>query len=261
MASEVEERSATYLRLCVICIVAATVGSLMSMPSGLDSLMAVVGVLGALVFGIAWLRVRRRRDEPPDMLAELVGGYYERDGLCFAPHLQVSGDLCWFTVYCQNCYSERIVGQISFLPLEGMSTAGAHDVPPITVDVNIEGGDVSAVSVPYPIARAWQGKLVVYNVVAKATHPLGRGRVIRSGQGSPVGEPTRQLSMGEQVVQAVREHLIPLSGLRLTPGAFEARLPEDVSDHVQEMTARRELLYRWKNALRESDDTAHRNPA
>ena len=254
MATDLAERTTTYQRLLVVSIVAAAAGFLVRLPSGLDTLMAVVGSLGTVGFALAWFLARPRRDEPPDVLAELTGTYYERDGLCFAPKLVVASNLCWFTVYCQNCYSEPIVATVSFVPMEGMSTAGAHDVPPVTVHVDVEGGDVCAVHVPYPIAKAWQGKVMVYDVGAKTTYPQGRGRVVRSGKGTAVGEPAEQLSAAEQVVQAVGDHVLPFRGLRLRPGAFEVRLPEGVADQASpDVAARRELLYRWRRGLATND--------
>ena len=136
MANGVPSRAKTFRNLALFCLAVAAVGVFVPLPSDFNILFGIFGALGALGFGVAWLLAPRPLpNEAPDVIGEIASGYFEQDGLCFAPAFTVEDGLCWFTVYCQNRYNRRGRGTAVFIPMEGVSKAGAHEVPPINVDI------------------------------------------------------------------------------------------------------------------------------
>src|SRR5688500_13317038 len=56
-----------------------------------------------VAMGWAWLmHPRPAATELPDLLGEMVGTYFEREGLCFAPRLIVEDRVCRFQTVIQN---------------------------------------------------------------------------------------------------------------------------------------------------------------
>jgi len=85
--------------------------------------LGVIGAAGAAGFASAWVFARPTRGpEAPDLLPDVADNYFERDGLCFAPKIDVRAGLCWFHVYFQNRYDRPCRGTISFYSSAGSST-------------------------------------------------------------------------------------------------------------------------------------------
>ena len=233
----------TFRNIALFFFAVAVLGILLPLPGDWKFLLVMFGGMIALGAGWKWLVAPRPlEDEAPDVLAERVGGYYEREGLCFAPRLEVVDGLCWFTVYAQNRYSLPAAGTAYFVPMEGTSKGGAHDVPPVTVDIGCDGGEAVVVGVPYPVGKAWQGRVMVYDVLDRTRYPNGRGDLVRSPAGAPVGEPTSELAEALKTVG-----MLAVGHVRVwTPTAsFETTLPCDVADHVPPgVSIRREVLWR-----------------
>ena len=194
-------------------------------------LMLVVLALGA---GWMWLiHPPAGKHEPPDVLRDRIGDYYERDGLCFALTLALAEGLCWFRIFCQNRYGGECVGTIYFIPMEGMSKTGSrHEVPPVVVDVQCEGGECGVVSVPYPIAKNRQGTIMIYDVYAAVQYPNGKGKMLRSRAGAAVEQPPRPV---ENALRTLRTASLLVFGFVPIEGrsaSVELRLPENVHEEA-----------------------------
>ena len=249
MVDGVPSPATTYRNVAIFFLLVFLVGCLAPLPTDWRILLGLAGGIGAACCGWAWLAAPRPLAiEAPDLLAELGGGYFERDGLCFLPRLVVDGGLCWFNVYCQNRYDRPVTARAFFVPMEGTSKTGNHDVPPVTVDASCDGGEAAVVCVPYPLARSWQGKIMIYDVYATAEYPGGRGELVRSTEGAPVGEPTSDLK--ETLTAAALLALGTVGAFAIAVrstrprGSFEQRLPDGVPDRVPEgVVPRREVLW------------------
>ncbi len=95
--------------------------------------------------------------------------------------------------------------------MEGLNPAGPHDVPPLIADIECDGGEVAVVSFPYPIGKAWQGKIMIYDLFATVRHPVGKGDRLRSRTGTSVSEPGTKLlkafqTPGSQALEIVRNN-------------------------------------------------------
>ena len=202
----------------------------------------------AFFLGRHWLLTgqSRTRYEAPDILAEQVGpGYFERTGLHFAPRLSVTDGLCWFHVFCQNRYAKTCTGTIYFIPMEGRSKAGYAEVPPIVADFELDGGEVGVIGFPYPIARSWQGKIMVYDVMARVRYPDGEGDLIRTPRGRDVNEPTNELREALLTTGLLAAGFIRIPTSR--GASCELRLPENVADQLPpDATKTVESLWQWQ---------------
>jgi hypothetical protein len=223
-----------FLALAIVVWVAPLPGDWM-LPFRIAMPFAVVG------FGIAWLvNLGAARERAPDLLAEQVGTYFERDGLCFAPTLSVSDGLCWFNVFVQNRYSRPCQGTIYFFPMEGMSRPGAgqhdlpHDVPPMIASVDCDGGQVAVMSFPYPVAAKWQDRIMIYDVFATSQYPGGRGELLRPREGTPVGAPTSGDPDMAKAAGFLAFGLVGVAAVRMAQGpgsgSCELRLPDCVAE-------------------------------
>src|SRR5215218_2099358 len=169
MPDDEPRKGATYRRICMFFLVLAVAAWVAPVPTDWVLPLRFFAPFGAVCFFVAWVMAGPgpRAGEPPDLLRAIVGGYFERDGLCFGPRLGAADGVCWFRVHFQNRYARGCRGTAWFVPMEGLSKLDAqpHDVPPIAATVEFGGGEV-VVSVPYPVAREWHGKLMVYDVYA-----------------------------------------------------------------------------------------------
>jgi hypothetical protein len=204
--------------------------------------------VAAVVMLFAWLlQSPRAKVEAPDILREQIGNYFERDGLCFAARLSVEDGLCRFNVVCQNRYIKPCFGTICFVPVEGMSKDGSHLVAPLIADVECAGGEVGVVSFPYPIALKWQGKIMVYDVMAKVKYPHGYGKLVRTPEGAPVGEITTDAMQTLKMAGALMFGHLRLEKI----ASCELRLPQGVVEIVpSEAVVRTEVLWEWQEPAR-----------
>jgi hypothetical protein len=242
MASGAPTPATTFRNIALFFLAVAAAGILLPLPGDLRFLLGAFGIMIALWAGWNWLVAPRPlAHEAPDVIGERVGRYYERDGVCFAPRLEVIDGLCWFHVYVQNRYATPATGTAYFIPMEGTSKNGPHDVPPVTVDIRCDGGEAARVSVPYPLGKAWQGRIMVYDVLAVTKYPNGHGDPVRTPQGVPVGEPTSDLAEALKTVGLLAVGFVRISK---PTTSFETPLPRDVVDHVPPGVApRREVLW------------------
>ena len=241
--SDVQSQRAILGRMSLLALATAVVGWFA--VAKFDWLLPIPILLTAmgLFFGFRWLVQPRapRTGTAPDVLAENVGPYFHRDDLCFASRLSVKDGICWFHLFCQNNDSIWCAGTVYFLPMEGGRADGPAEVEPIVADIELDGGEVAVVSWPYPISARWQGKLMVYDVMAKVAHPQGRGRILRLARGAAVGEPTSEAAEALKMAGGLM-----FGHLKISHGAScELRLPQGVAEAVPgERKAQFETL--WK---------------
>ena len=185
--------------------------------------------------------------EAPDILARMTGSYFERDGLCFAASLGVEEGLCWFRVLVQNRFDQVCNASIFYIPMEGVSEDGKpHEVPPVMLNIECGGGEVAELSIPYPIAAKWQGKIMIYDVAATTSYPNGEGMTIRSRRGLPVGQPT-----SENLELLKSAGILLLGHVRIARSAScEMTLPSGVAETLpsaEESQVRVRVIAEWES--------------
>jgi hypothetical protein len=198
------------------------------LPVDWNTFPAIITSLIAAGAGIYWLATPQPRTDPaPDLLAEEFDSYFERDGLCFAARLETRDGLCFFDIFCQNQWSGECEGTIYFIPMEGTSPDGAHDVPPIETDVTLDGGEVGVISIPYLISEAWQGRVMIYDVYADSIYPNGRGALLRSRHGLEMD--TRSSALGKALKTAA---LLAVHHVKVRNASIELKLPFEVAEDI-----------------------------
>ena len=233
MDTERPDHRTARLRNATLLFVAAAIIMFATLPSAWGAPLAGGSLIIAMFLGRHWLLTgqSRTRFESPDILAEHVGpDYFERTGLHFAPRLTVTSGLCWFEVFCQNRYAKPCTGTMYFIPMEGGATAGPLEVLPIAADFELDGGEVGVIRYPYPIARTWQGKIMVYDVMAQVRYPDGDGELLRTPRGREVNEPTNELRENLLTAGLLAAGFVRIPASR--GASCELRLPENVAERL-----------------------------
>lgn len=197
--------------------------------------------------GAVWfLSTSTAAHEAEDVLGKQFGSYFEGEGLCFAAGFVVHDGVCWVNVYYQNRYNAGCASRVYLVPMEGWSLYGLNDVPPVIAEIECGGGDVGAIHLPYPIAPSWQGKIMIYDVMAETTYPAGRGELVRRNGGMPVDPPSNKSSM----VEALETTALLVAGfVRISEGRrgkIEIELPTGVADVIPPgVAAHQQLIAEW----------------
>ncbi len=236
------------IRNAALAILAVGVVVLLLPISGDFREIAAIGLLlVAFALGaVWWLSTPTAAHEAPDVLAARFGTYFEAEGLCFTAGFVVRDGVCWVEVFYQNHYSAGCSSRVYLVPMEGWSPEGLNDVPPVIADIDCGGGDVGIVHIPYPFARSWQGRIMIYDVMAKTTYPAGRGELVRRSGGMLVDPPSSKSG----TVEALETAALLLAGfIRLSDGRrgkIEVTLPHNVADLLPDgLVVERQLIAEW----------------
>lgn len=204
--------------------------------------------LVAFALGAVWfLATPTAAHEAEDVLGDRFGSYFEGEGLCFAAEFIVHDGVCWVSIFYQNRYNANCSSRAYIVPMEGWSVDGLNDVPPVVAEIECGGGDVGVLHIPYPIAKSWQGKIMIYDVMAKTTYPVGRGELVRRDGGMLVDPPSSKTG---DAVEALTTAALLLAGfVRISDGRrgkIETRLPEGVADVIPPgIVAHEQLISEW----------------
>lgn len=238
----------TVIRNAALAALAAGVAVLfLRVPGDIGEITLIGLLLVAFVLGtVWWLSTPTATHEAPDVLGEEFGSYFEGDGLCFNAGFAVRDGVCWANVVYQNRYNAGCAARIYLVPMEGWSPQGLNDVPPVVADIECGGGDVGVVHIPYPIARAWQGKIMIYDVMAQTDYPAGRGELVRRSGGMLVDPPSTKSGAAEALETAA---WLMVGFVRLSDGRrgkIEVTLPQGVADAIPDGVAvEQQLIAAW----------------
>jgi hypothetical protein len=136
--------------------------------------------LAALLVWAAW-RASRRVDAAPDLLRDVAGTYFERDGFCFVPVVETNflGSAS-VSIYFQNRYERPVTARVRMLPPRRSFRLSRHPVPEVAVGIQCPGGAFGVLRVPYVVPPAYRGRALTYDVAADAKYPSRRGKVLRA---------------------------------------------------------------------------------
>jgi hypothetical protein len=177
--------------------------------------------------------------QAPDILGERFSpdACFDIEGLCFLHRFDVAEGMFWLEIYYQNRFTGPCSAAFDVAPMEGF--------PPMHVSFECEAGEVGVIRQPWAVPRDRQGTIMIFDVYAKATYPLGRGEMIRPelaerrlGAG---GNETAKMAVAAAMLMVGHVHLP--AGPR--GGKVELRLPENVAETIPpEIQQRREILWR-----------------
>lgn len=132
-----------------------------------------IGAIGVFL----WLH--RRRDLAPDLLAQQVGRYFERNGFCFN-FLPTEGDgKCLFLLFFQNRYEKPCTAKIAVRPV---TFRGAHETL-VFMNVQCPGAAFGVCTKAIGVPAKLQGKKVSFDVGADVDYPEGQGSMLRFRDG------------------------------------------------------------------------------
>jgi hypothetical protein len=178
-------------------------------------------VTPVVTIALAWLLLwdGRYKDLIPDKLSGISRNIFERDGLCFAVTIAVEDGICWLEIYYQNRYSNTCRCHILVRPWVMRLAFSELEVDTVDVRVLCDGGAFGVCSVPWPVARKLQGRVVVVALTADTEYPAGRGKPLLYRQRRRVDGESGVLAC----LSATRRRLVTLS-LQLPTGVAD-RLP------------------------------------
>ena len=107
---------------------------------------AILGLVSIAIF----LKIHFRRDDVPDYLHKLSGGYFDRGGFCFAIVASKLNGTCFFDAYFQNKYDHPCTGQIVLRP--GKAFFGSRaDMDMIAYRIDCPAAAFGVARLPVPI--------------------------------------------------------------------------------------------------------------
>ena len=200
--------------------------------------------IGVALFAWMFVRVKNRRENLPDLLAQAFGRgrYFERDGLCFAfrPVLTTDGR-CWMQVYFQNRYERPCVARIVLRPPSRTFWIGRWPMQAIDVTVECDGAAFGVHRTPWPVPFKLQGRTAKFDTACRARYPQGRGRLLRFREGARTGVPGSDLGAAAMALGAAAVGSLYIS----RPARWRVRLPKGVADGVMPgAIASTEILWR-----------------
>jgi hypothetical protein len=151
--------------------------------------------MGIIATGFILCRADARKEKLPDLLAKTIsdfqyegdyleGDYFERDGLCFAPVVQVKDGVCWIAMFFQNRYARPCTARVELRK----SWIGPKNLPPINADLSCPGGAFGVCRFPYAVPAQCQGRRCWFEVYATTSYPEGKGELLRFHSPRQAGE-------------------------------------------------------------------------
>jgi hypothetical protein len=182
--------------------------------------------LGALAI-LLWSLTRK--DKFPDLLRKACGGYFERDGFCFAIIPVASEGQCRLDVYFQNRFERDCRAQVVIRPSQQFFL-NRRPIESLTVEIECEGGAYGVARVPWAVPARLQGKKQSFDVGAHAEYPSGRGAMIRYRDGVHVGTAKRDVWSGILTLSGAVGGVVVLA----QPAKLKLTLPKRVAETVPE---------------------------
>jgi hypothetical protein len=223
--------------------IAAAMGWIEDRPEALGWSLRIGGVVVAIVFFALFLRMHFQPDLVPDLLRETCGGYFEKNGLCFAIQAVVENETCCLLVHFQNRYARACRGEIALRPARGFfMRRGAF--PTIKFAIECPAAGFGVVRVPLAIPGKLQGKKQTLEIGATVQYPKGRGRMLRFRDGGLIRTNAEFVnSFGNLLTAAgaLTGHFVSYSPATLT-FTLPIGVAEELPSGSHPMT---EMLWEW----------------
>jgi len=167
----------------VICIFGSVGVWIVDRPSGTVWAWRIGLAMGVIATAFLWYRADNTKEKLPDLLAQTIRSfsYFEREGLCFAPVVQVQlkEGTCWIAMFFQNRYAGPCSCRVEMLPPLRPLWVGRYNLPPINAELHCPGGAFGVCRFPYAFPARYQGRKWRFDVYASTKYPQGRGEMLR----------------------------------------------------------------------------------
>lgn len=192
-----------------------------------------VGSLGVLLWSLM------RKDKYPDLLRQRCGGYFERDGFCFAIVPAAEEGQARLDVYFQNRFENPCQAQVVIRPSQQFFL-NRRPIEMLTVEILCEGAAFGVASVPWAVPAKYQGKKQSFDIGAGVEYPAGRGAMGRYRDGLRVGKAGSRPWSGVLTLSGAVAGIVVLH----QPAKIRVQLPRGVAEDVPEdATIRVETLW------------------
>jgi hypothetical protein len=170
-----ESKKAICVLVLMAAVIAASVAWIDDRPNRTTWLFRTIPVAIAIIAVVVLLWAHWRRDLAPDLLAQQVGRYFERNGFCFHVLPTSVEGKCVFLLLFQNRYEGRCTARIVLRPV---TFTGAHER---LVDMSVEcpGAGFGVAKQEVGLPAKLQGKKVSFDVGADVEYPEGKGKMLR----------------------------------------------------------------------------------
>ena len=190
---------------------------------------ALPAVSVAAFVALLWLQFRR--DRVPDQLRQLTGGFFNRDGFCFAVAPIAVDGVCYIEAYFQGQRDAPCIGQIALRPSKGFFLTRADiDIIGVTIPCEPAAFGICRFAVPLPIEL--QGTTQSFDVGASVEYPSGKGRRLRFHDGLSLRTNTEfkdPTGKAIAIAGAFTGQIVLYS-----PATVKMTLPTGVADHLDE---------------------------
>jgi hypothetical protein len=197
--------------------------------AGAGFLSLLVGSVGLLMWSLF------RRDKAPDFLKKVPGKLLERDSLCFKVVSNPVKGRCYLDLHFQGRYDRPCRAVVVLQPSKGFFLT-RPGLASMTVSIDCPAGGYGVTSVPWPVAKKYQGKVQSLDVGADVEYPEGRGKMIRYRGGAQLrtaGTDTFKAVMTVAAILTVSAGM-GVAALLRNPVRVKLRLPVDVEESVDD---------------------------
>ena len=170
-----------------------------------------------------------RRDKAPDFLTKIGGTLLERDGFCFKLLTTATKGRCYLELHFQSRYEHPSRAMVVLQPSKGFFLT-RPGLASMSVEIECPAGGYGMTSVPWPVAKKFQGKSLSLDVGADVLYPEGRGKMIRYRGGLQVRTAGRDKWKTILTVAGAMGGMIILSN----PAKVKIKLPIDVEEMVDD---------------------------
>lgn len=177
----------SFKAVCSLILIVAAIASGFSWffadrPDALTWGFRIVSPAVAILALAVLLKVHHRQDLAPDLLQLTTGGYFNREGFCFAFGEGAFDGMFELTVFFQNQYGLPCEGQIALRPARGF-WGGRAKMDTINIEIGCAGGAFGFASLPVAVPHKLQGKELQFEVGASVEYPHGKGKRLRFHDG------------------------------------------------------------------------------
>jgi hypothetical protein len=170
-----ESIKAILVVVIMAAVITASVAWIDDQPNSTTWLLRTIPIAITIIAIGVFLWLRWRRDLAPDLLAQQVGGYLDRNGFCFHLLPSAVNGKCVFLLLFQNRYEKACTARIALRPV---TFGGAHSTL-VYLAVHCPGAAFGVAKTEVGVPAKLQGKKVSFDVGADVEYPEGKGRMLR----------------------------------------------------------------------------------
>ena len=189
----------------ILIVVAFTAGVVWLAPLQLNAVVWLIRILSPIAsVGMAYVvfKVTRSPGKFPDHLRAIFKKYFEREGFCFAPVVEVQDGASVLCIYFQNRYARDLVATVAMQPAAGSFRFSRPPLPSASVQVHCPGVAFGVARIPYAVPQDYRARRLAFEIAADVRYPNWCGPMVRMHGGMRCG-CIANLSQGTRLLRAL----------------------------------------------------------